>query len=278
MYLYMTVLLHVQPSVKYLVRIIPVKKSEAVTLEWHGEHTVFTSPTTLKMKLMDSFKDKLPSSPDLILLGYVAKRGGKRGIEKELDLSSMYKQFDTGDPVTLYCEVKSAASDKRKRKSPTEPESDMEDHETEVKKAADKLKKIHGEDKYDSRQLTLWGRMIVNNQWKSYDDPPDVPLITGGARKCPRRESFSEAITGAAVAFAKAISPPTNQQSTSQTPPKIPIQSGVSPMSKARLSSEYITQLKSLQELHECGVLSDEEFLEQKSFALDNIRSMNTRK
>ena len=49
-------------------------------------------------------------------------------------------------------------------------------------------------------------------------------------------------------------------------------------MSKARLSSEYITQLKSLQELRDCGVFSDEEFLEQKSFALNNIRSINTKK
>ena len=253
---------NMQTSVKYLVRIIPVKKSDVQTFEWHGEHGVFNSPTTLKIKLMDTFKDKLPSTPDLILIGYVAKRGGKRGIENELDLTSMYKQFDVGDPITLYCEIKSATASggKRKRKSPTEFESDMEDHETEVKKAADKLKEIHGEEKYDSRQLMLWGRMIVNDQWKSYDDPPDVPLITGGARKFQRRETISEAITGAALAFAKAISPPTNQQSTVQAAPKPPVQSGVSPMSKARLSSEYITQLKSLQELRDCGVLSDEEF------------------
>ena len=73
----------------------------------------------------------------------------------------MYKQFDVGDPITLYCEIKSATTSggKRKRKCPTEFESDMEDHETEVKKAADKLKEIHGEEKYDSRQLMLWGRM-----------------------------------------------------------------------------------------------------------------------
>lgn len=119
--------------------------------------------------------------------------------------------------------------------------------------------------------------MIVNKQWKSYDDPPEVPLITGGAQKFPRRETFSEAITGAAVTFAKAIFPQKNQQSIAQAA-KTPVQSGVSPMSKAQLSSEYITQLKLLQELCDCGVLSDEEFLEQKSFALDNIRSINTRK
>ena len=68
---------------KYLVRIIPVM------FEWHGEHSVFTSPTTLKIKFMDTFKDKLPSTPDLIL-GYVVKRGGKRGIEHDLDFTSMY--------------------------------------------------------------------------------------------------------------------------------------------------------------------------------------------
>jgi hypothetical protein len=171
----------------------------------------------------------------------------------------MYKQFDVGDPITLYCEIKSAtiSGSKRKRKSPTELESDMEDHETEVKQVADKLKGIHGEEKYDSRQSMLWGRMIVNDQWKSYDDPPDVPLITGGARIFQRRETISEAITGAAMAFAKAISPSTNQQSTVQAAPKTPVQSGVSPMSKARLSSEYI---KSLQQLRDCGVLSDRVF------------------
>ena len=88
----------------------------------------------------------------------------------------------------------------------------------------------------------LWDRMIVNNQWKSYDDPPDIPLITGGARRFQRRETISEAITGAALAFAKAISAPTNQQSTVQAAPKPPVQSGVSQTSKARLSSQYITQ------------------------------------
>ena len=76
----------------------------------------------------------------MILIGYVAKRGGKRGIENDLDLTSIYKQFDVGDPITLYCEIKSAtvSGGKRKQKSPTELESDMKDHETEVKKAADK--------------------------------------------------------------------------------------------------------------------------------------------
>ena len=71
--------------------------------------------------------------------------------------------------------------------------------------------------------------MTVNDQWKSYDDPPDVPLITGGARKFLQREIFPEAITCAASAFAKAISPSTNQHFTVLAALKTPINSGVFP-------------------------------------------------
>jgi hypothetical protein len=92
----------------------------------------------------------------------------------------------------------------------------MKDHETEVKK----LKEIHGEEKYDSRKLMLWGRMIINDEWKSYDDPPDVPLLTGGARKFQWRET----ITGATLSFTKVISPSTNQQSTVQAAPKTQVE------------------------------------------------------
>ena len=53
------------------------------------------------------------------------------------------------------------------------------------------------------------------------------------------------------------------------------INTDVSPCSKARLSGQYIEQLKSLQELKESGVLSEEEFEEQKTFALQNIRCLN---
>ena len=82
-----------QPNIKYCVRIIPIKKSDAQTFEWHGVHHVFNSPTTLKLKLMDTYKEKLPSTPDSINIGYLAKRGGKRGIENELDLTSMYNNL-----------------------------------------------------------------------------------------------------------------------------------------------------------------------------------------
>ena len=62
---------------------------------------------------------------------------------------------------------------------------------------------------------------------------PNVPLITGGAQKIPRKETLT---TGAALAFAKASFPPSQtQQSAVQAAPKTAVQSSVSPMSKVRL-------------------------------------------
>ena len=46
-------------------------------------------------------------------------------------------------------------------------------------------------------------------------------------------------------------------------------------ISASKLSSEYLSQLSSLQELLEKGVLSEEEFQEQKRFALSNLRGLN---
>ncbi len=61
------------------------------------------------------------------------------------------------------------------------------------------------------------------------------------------------------------------------TPNKSKPNAGISPLSKAKLSTQYISQLKSLQDLRECGVLSETEFEEQRRFALNYIRSLNNK-
>ena len=50
---------------------------------------VFSSPAVLRLKLMDSFREKVPSSGDFPV-GYITKRGNsKRWIEQPADLNSM---------------------------------------------------------------------------------------------------------------------------------------------------------------------------------------------
>ncbi len=275
----------------YLVRIIPPdKKSDAKTFEWHDVHEVFRSPTALRIKLIESFRDKIPSTT-CFQIGYIAKRGnGKRWIEDSPDLRSMYKQLELCDTITLFCEGRaddstSSGANKRKRKAPAEqsPDSGRLDHEEEVKRVAVDLSAKHGT-KYNEKQFKLWARMIVNKQHEDLDEPPNIPLLTGGIKKIPRKETLSEAITGAACAFAKAL---TSREGDKPPLPGTPngksscvpsASAGISPSSKARLSGEYIKQLKTLQELRENGVLSDVEFQEQKTYALDSIRNMNKNK
>ena len=89
--------------------------------------------------LMDSFREKVPSSGDFPV-GYITKRGNsKRWIEQPADLNSMYGQFESGDTITFFCDGKSEKSGekkKRKRKSATEDaDSAHGDHEQQIKKS-----------------------------------------------------------------------------------------------------------------------------------------------
>ena len=173
-----------------------------------------------------------------------------------------------------------AVGQARKRKRAIDDDaSSASDHEEEVKRVSEQLSEKHG-DKWDQKQYLLWARMYVNKQWKSLNEEPDIPLLRGGLKKVPRKESISDAITGAAIAFAKALTPqnaptPTPIPMKQSSDTHSPLPTGVSPASKAKLSSTYISQLRELQELRESGVLSEEEFQEQKMFALNNIRGMN---
>jgi len=118
------------------------------------------------------------------------------------------------------------------------------------------------------------------------EEPPNIPIITGGVPRGKRErtsssDAISEALIGAATAVTKYL---VTDYSGNQTPcPSTPIRRssttvvGISPMSKAKLSDQYITQLQCLQGLleNENNVLTPEEFAEQKTYALTNLRSLN---
>lgn len=251
------------------------RKGDAKTFEWHGVHNTFQSPTALKQKLKETFGiDKLPGNIEDLQIGYIAKRGnGKRWIDQDADLSSMYAQFEQSKSITLFCEVRAdscAQTPSRKRKC------SYADHEDEIEKLAIELGKKHGE-KYNDKQLTLWARMIVNQQHSDMETPPNIPVITGGLQVKHKKETLTEALASAATALTKALTPK-SQMSPPTTPKSAGRVPGVSPVSKAKISTQYISQLKSLQDLRECGVLSETEFEEQKMYALHSIRRLNSQR
>ena len=244
------------------------KKTKTVTRIWHDVHGKFKHAKELKDQLVSSFEDKLGSLCDLEC-GYMEKKS-QRWLENDKDIEVMYKTFKPGDEITLWCdgtlpESTKSTRDGKKRKSDDstdEPPSKRKANEDTVDEITKTLQEKHGET-WSTPQYRLWARMKHNGQHSCLDTPPSIPMFSGTTSKPPRRESLSDAITSAATAVVGLIK---GNDSTS---------AALSPGKRARVSGQYLEHLEKLRHLHELGVMSSDEFEEQKSFALNNIRELN---
>ena len=260
-------------SFSYVVRIInPDYKSKFVNKVWHDVHTKFESVHKMKQTLIAEFEDKLPPLSEL-KCGYLEKRtNAKRWIENDKDLDAMYKTFKDNREITLWCEGPTSEEHGTKRgkkrkadESRDSGSSKRSSREESIDEIVQSLREKHGED-YSAPQYRMWARMKLNGQHASLDHPPPYPLFNGGTTKSSKRgESLSDALTSAATAVA-GILKGNEPSSTSGT---------MSPGKRARVSGLYLEQLERLKTLQQSGVLTPEEFEEQKSFALNNIRELN---
>ena len=106
--------------------------------------------------------------------------------------------------------------------------------------------------------------MKVNGQHDNLDGPPQIPLFTNVVKtSCRHGDSLKDALTTAVVGMIRG---------TQATP--ISGATTLSPSKRAQVSGQYLEHLEKLKKLHESGVLSLEEFNEQKGFALNNIRQL----
>jgi len=133
------------------------------------------------------------------------------------------------------------------------------------------LKDKHA-DKYSPPQLRLWSRMVTAGLHSDMDIPPDVPAFNSSVKK-PRKESLGDAITGAAVTFAKVL----KESSTSTQVPRVETPqapcvetsvsaaTGISPGKTVELRMKNLEQLRYLQNLFEDGILTEQEYAEQKT-------------
>ena len=104
--------------------------------------------------------------------------------------------------------------------------------------------------------------MIASGNHDSFDDAPSIPAITGVAPK-RKRESLS---TGVASSIASAIRPDVGPSSSSPA--------GRSPGKISDLHLKKLQELRELQQLLDLGVLTPEEFAEQKSIVLESLRKL----
>ena len=87
------------------------------------------------------------------------------------------------------------------------------------------LKRKHN-DEYETPKLRLWARMISSKLHDDYESSPNIPAFQGSVIKKSRQQSnLSNALSGAAVAFANALhgnTSSTEKASNTDTPSMSP--------------------------------------------------------
>jgi hypothetical protein len=82
-------------------------------------------------------------------------------------------------------------------------------------------------------------------------------------------------LTSAATAFAQAFSgAPASQKNVPPSPSPTSTAVGMSPLKAADLRMKHLEQLRYLQQLMEDGIISKDEFVEQKEIVLKTLRKI----
>ena len=255
----------------YFVRIInPKKKSDYVVQAWHDVRGQFDTPDSLKEKLVEHFPNDLPTSLQF-KVGYFEGRGStKRWIFEAHDLQTMYSSADKGSKtINLWCEGKTEQDENdplppAKKSRSSVKSTRREQLEEEVDDIFKQLKEKHQD--MTAPKLRLWACLIQSGHHDDYDTPPNIPLITGSSSK-PKKESIADALTGAATAVVKMI-----QSTGSSSCASVPAQ--MSPLKAAQLRRGCLEDLKKVKELLEDGVLTQQEFDEEKRRILGTLKSL----
>ena len=210
-------------------------------------------------------------------------RSTQQWIIARVDLDAMYESAKEDVEIILWCDKKVEVpkdEGSRKRKSTYTPTEDCtlaskvskgEECDQELLTIVDQLKKRHS-DGSTVPQLRLWAKYIQSMRHDSYEEPPNIPLITGtpDSRKTTKKESCSDVLAGAATAIVKAL-----KQSPKKCSTPTFVTRSFSPNSHANLRRKHLEDLRTLHSLYEDGVLSVDEYKEQKQGILSTLRVLN---
>lgn len=231
----------------------------------------FKSYEDIRRAVINEMKDDV-GQRDFKFGYYEGKQSTKRWILNNEDVKQMYiiKHKCGAGEICLWIDIADDFEDLTSKKKPKEERglTMIEQKDLTAKEVVIKLREIH-KDKYDSKQLFLWARMMVNKIHESYETPPESPVFSGILPVIKKKESLTDVIAGAATAFAKAINPSSdskNESSCSTVPP--------SPEKIADIRRKNLEQLKFLQQLVDDKILTETEFLEQKGIILDTLRTL----
>lgn len=255
----------------YDVRIInPKKKSDFVVRRWHDETEIIKTPALLRVKLHESFPLDVPPTTNF-KVGYM-KGNQKCWIFEERDLKLMYESFKPGSNVTFWCDGiadDSLPSSKRRKKNET-PVVSASNSSSSNKENVDQifkdLKTKHSD--MENPKLRLWAKLIDRGRYDDYDNPPQIPLITGSPAPAKKR-GISSALVDAATVVANAVTSNKSFAKENLDPP-----SKLSPLKSAQLRRSCLEDLKSLKDLYQEAVLSEAEFVEEKARIIASLKTL----
>lgn len=251
----------------YRVKIYdPVKRTKFSVKQMNNVKQRFKTVSALRSALWHEFEDLVPDEGNFNVGYFEGRQHTKKWLVSTKDLDEMYTHFSGKSCISLWCDGKEQeVDDGRKKKHNNKNSKKRTEKEDEVEDIFQKLKSMHGSD-YSGPQLRLWARMVAANTHDDLDQPPKVPMITGGIQQRPRKDSFTEAVTSAATAIAKAFSP---------TPASVsPLSTANSPRKTADIRMKNLEQLRCLQQLRQDGILTEEEFITQKEIVLKSLSKL----
>ena len=187
----------------YMVKFInPKRKSDFTIRTWYDTNEKFDTINNLRQKLIAAFAEELSET---FQLGYLEPPSqAKRWLQDQRDLDNMYTTFSKGARITLWCE-KAVCKETAEEEVTGEPPAKKK-VQTELNEIFCKLKEKHPN--LEAVKLRLWGKLIHSGHHDDYEDPPDIPLLTGRGKKKPSKEGVADVIAGAASAIVRAINKP----------------------------------------------------------------------
>ncbi len=247
----------------------------------------------VKLKIMEELDNLVPSTMDFHVGYFSGKQSKKHWLIEDGDLKEMYEMANVKKSVFLWCDSRVAEKKRElKRKHPSSHEGCTRNKrvelEEDIEDIVERLKETHG-DKFSYSQYRVWARLVKSGLYKDITVVPPVPALQGTPEtpKRVQKESLSDAIAGAAVAFVKAVRSPECSSNVKaqnsvtinpQTPPKTgrvsSLEDGISPCRATDLRLKKLQELRELQNLLESNILDTAEFEEQKAIVLDSLRRL----
>ena len=255
----------------------PISSGKMFTLRDLDITTILTCEDlkdAIKRQLTDDIVD---SDFDV---GYVEGSSVVR-IRNRRDLEEVWSCINnpkTKGKVMLWCDGLSNTKESRKRPrsdgvsvvNTKKKVPDKANKEQKVQQLVDSLKEKHLSD-YTPMQFRIWAEMVASGMYCSMDNPPNTTMFTRAGSGTPSRKKdnvpVARALSDAATVIATALSPAVSTSSTH-------IIASNSPAKVIESRSKLYRQLNELQNLKQSGVLTDEEYCEEKGTIMKLLQQL----